>query len=406
MSTRYDKKERNNHSIDAGYEGNNVTYNYTIPSCGLEDVDKAVFKLFDEQIPLYYNFHGEVKRVPVIFATGERFAILRRNKPITDRKGALILPLISITRNSIENVPSKGVANNQIFPHVITKRISEKDLYYRQLKNIEGLENTQYESDSIEKDFNLSHKTNNNLIETIEIPPIKYFGVSYDITIWSSFTSQMNKLIEAIMSSYTHNPGSQFKIESDSGYWFTAYIDQNFNQDTSYAEFTDNERFIKTTLTLNTAGYLVLPNIEGGKVGLRSFVNSPTVSFEVQTYPNDLDPNLNGIQDSNPEAMILDDLRTEDDYIPSSGVGINSKENAESLKEYNKSSASASNNSSHSDKYDRVGEYNSTYTRNKKINIRKEDGSIIEVMTKQGAKGETIYDQKMAEILFNISIDK
>jgi len=177
MSTRYDKKESNNHSINAGYEGENVTYDYEIPSCGLEDVDKAVFKLFDEQIPLFYKHDGKTKRVPVIFATGERFAILRRNKPITDRKGALILPLISIVRSSIENNPSKGMSNNQIFPHVITKRISKKDLYHRQLKNKEGLENTQYESDSEVKDLSLAPSLKNNLIETIEIPPIKYFGV-------------------------------------------------------------------------------------------------------------------------------------------------------------------------------------------------------------------------------------
>jgi len=65
--------------------------------------------------------------------------LLRRKQPITDRNGALILPLVSITRSAIENVPSKGIANNQMFPNVVTKRISKKDLVYRQQKNIENL---------------------------------------------------------------------------------------------------------------------------------------------------------------------------------------------------------------------------------------------------------------------------
>ena len=37
---------------------------------------------------------------------------------------------------------------------------------------------------------------------------------------------------------------------------------------------------------------------------------------------------------------------------------------------------------------------------------KKADGSIVEVSVRQGGKGETIYDQKMADILFNISTSK
>src|SRR5210317_77303 len=120
MATKFD--ENKDRYSPSGYEGQNYTEDYIIPSCGLEDLDKAVFNLFDKQIPLYYDLSGEVHKVPVIFATGERFALLRRKKPIVDKKGALILPLVSITRSNLENVPSKGIANNQMFPHTITKK--------------------------------------------------------------------------------------------------------------------------------------------------------------------------------------------------------------------------------------------------------------------------------------------
>ena len=56
--------------------------------------------------------------------------------------------------------------------------------------------------------------------------------------------------------------------------------------------------------------------------------------------------------------------------------------------------------------YDRVGEWNSEYTRTKKVAIRKEDGSVVHVKTVKGSKGETVYDQKMADILFNITTNK
>jgi hypothetical protein len=406
MATRFDKTKSSNHSIDGGYEGENVTHNYTIPSCGLEDVDKAVFNLFDKQIPFFYESHGEKKRVPVIFATGERFAILRRKRPITDRSGALILPLISINRNAIENVPQKGMSNNQMFPNVITKRISRKDMEHRQLNNIEGLENVKFETKSKEKTLSLHPNLDNNIIETIEMPPIKYFGVTYEITLWSSFTSQMNNLLEAIMSSYTHNPGQNIKIESDKGYWFNSYIDSSFSPDTTYADFTDSERFIKTNITLYTTGYLILPNLKNGKVGLRSYFSSPEISFEVNSNYVETESIQIGIQDSDPDSRLLDDLATHDDLIPTSGIGLNSKENIVNLKKYDKTSGRSLNSDAIGKSYDRVGEFNSEYTRNKKTAIRKADGSIVEISVKQGGKGETIYDQKMADILFNISTSK
>ena len=339
MTTRFDKTESSNNTLVGGYEGQNFTSDNVIPSCGLEDVDKAVFNLFDNQIPLYYDKEGEQHKVPVIFATGERFAILRRKQPLQDKTGALILPLISITRSSLENVPQKGISNNQMFPHILKKRLSQKDLEHRQNKNIEGLEN----GDSLNrdnknnKDFLLNPRFKNNVVETIEIPPIKYFGVSYEVTIWSSFTQQMNRFLESIMSSYTINPGQQFRIESPKGYWFPAFIDSSFNMDASYNEFTDSERYIKYSFSVNSTGYLILPNIKGGKTALRSFLSAPQLSFDVEVGLDENVPNEIGIGANSADADIFDDLMTEDGYVPSQMVGVNDLDNALTLVQKDKS---------------------------------------------------------------------
>ena len=339
MTTRFDKTESSNNSLVGGYEGQNFTSDHIIPSCGLEDVDKAVFNLFDNQIPLYYDKEGEQHKVPVIFATGERFAILRRKKPLQDKTGALILPLISLTRSSLENVPQKGMSNNQMFPHILKKRLSQKDLEHRQSKNIEGLENgaSLNRDNKNNKDFLLNPRFKNNVIETIEIPPIKYFGVSYEVTIWSSFTQQMNRFIESIMSAYTINPGQQFKIESPKGYWFPAFIDSSFSMDASYEEFTDSERYIKYTFSVSSTGYLILPNIKGGKTALRSFLSAPQLSFDIENGLDENVPNEVGIEANSADADIFDVLMTEDGYVPSQMVGVNDLDNALTLVQKDKS---------------------------------------------------------------------
>ena len=94
MATRFDKTKSSKHTVDGGYEGENITHNYIIPSCGLEDVDKAVFNLFDKQIPLFYESHGETKRVPVIFATG---AVVSKTVKFINLEVTEPVPSVAIT---------------------------------------------------------------------------------------------------------------------------------------------------------------------------------------------------------------------------------------------------------------------------------------------------------------------
>lgn len=407
MATKYDI-DNNKRYAPTGYEGNNEP-DYVIPSCGLEDLDKSVFDLFDKQIPLYHELQGSIEKVPVIFATGERFAILRRKKPLIDKNGALILPLISITRGAVDAVPQKGIANNQMFPHVVTKRISRKDLEYRQQKNIEGLRNVKGEDLNQEDgDFSLKPKIENNIVETIEMPPLKYFSANYEITIWSSFTQQMNKFLESILNAYTLNPGQQFRLESDKGYTFSAFMESSFSQDTNYADFTDAERYIKYNMSLNATGYLIAPNILGGKTSLRSFLSAPQISFDVLDEYENIDPQLSGAPvDSNPDAHMFDDLSTEDSFVPAQGVGVRGGPNAEALRDVDASAGFAAGLNLEKYTSESVGARGSDWKKTRKTFVRNSEGKLVPVMAKASkGKGETVYDARLAEVLFNISNNK
>lgn len=406
MSTKYnlDSKER---YAPTGYEGQNYS-DYVIPSCGLEDLDKAIFNLFDKDIPLYYMLQEEQRKIPVIFATGERFALIKRKEPIVDNNGTHVLPLISITRNNIDQQPTKGISNNQMFPHVIKKRISKKDLQYRQNKNFENLSNINAEDLQLDPDLSLKPKLDKNIIETIEIPPIKYFGASYEITIWSSFTQQMNNILETIMSAYTLNPGNQFRVECDKGYWFSAFVESSLSPDTNYADFTDAERYIKYSMTIQATGYIIAPNILGGKTALRSFLSAPEVSFEVFDSYTDLEPsNVGGVIDPNTDAHLFDDLSTEDTYQPSQRIGTNSIDNIKSLLNVDAKNGNAISLIKDRYKSDYVGERGSDYSKSKKSFIRNNEGNLIPVNIKSSkGQGETVYDARFAEVLFNILTNK
>ena len=416
MTSRYQKNVRDDDkvAVPTGYEGSNIPDNFELPSCGLEDLDKAVFNLFNKDIPLFYNHLSERKKVPVIFATGERFAILRRKKPLTDANNALILPLISIIRNSIDNKPQKGMSNNMMLPLTIAKRISDKDTAWKQVSNLENIQNALYSSARSKEqfsDYSLEAKKTNNIIEVIEIPPPRYFGASYEVTIWSSFTQQMNTLMETIMSSYTHHPGQQFKIQSDKGYWFPAFIETNISQDASYQDFSDSERFVKYSFNLQATGYIVALNNDGVKIPFRSFKSSPQISFEIGATKEKLSnqPQLNGIVSNDTNAFLLNEIEHEEDFLPGINIGIDQEKNAGLLKNRNPNAQGAAADQRNyidgvginSNSEDLVAGRGTSYQKTQELEIINSEGEKVLIQAKNVSekKGEAVFSEGIAEIV-------
>ena len=79
-------------------DGTNIPTDYEIPSCGIEDLDRALFNLFDKRLTFSVKVNNVPKKVPVVFSTGERFALTRRVPPVRDKNNALILPIIAIKK--------------------------------------------------------------------------------------------------------------------------------------------------------------------------------------------------------------------------------------------------------------------------------------------------------------------
>ena len=205
MSTRFStKKKYGDKSIGLGYDGSAVPEDLIVPSCGLEDVDRAMFNLFDKDLPLIYRLKdGTARKVPVIFATGERFAITRRKEPIRDKNGAIIVPLITISRKSIEQQSQKGIEMGDIGTIDIKRRLSKDDPLYQRLVNSLNLENGGI--DSRREQLNRPGRMSNGrllepnlgagLYETISIPVPKFLTATYEITLWTQFV-QHSKILQ------------------------------------------------------------------------------------------------------------------------------------------------------------------------------------------------------------------
>lgn len=334
MSTKYTKPDISPSSPNMMYRSN-IPEDFTLPSCGIEDVDRAVFNLFNEQIPLFYKTKDNTEKIPVIFATGERAFILRRRKPITDNNGALVLPLVSILRTGLDQGPAAGGFG--VGPGNGTMEISRRTYIdsadVLQEQNFEGLLN---QNNVVNTDKHvgpsyrgyrrntggavINNKGNPMVTEIISIPAPRYFSVTYDITFWAQYLQQMNNMLEAVMTTYNVNPARSFRMESEKGYWFVGYIDQAFNGDLNFDSMTDAERIVKYNFSISVNGYIINPDFPGSQTQLRRTLSAPNISFDTKLN-NSSAQTIIGVPSGETEHYINQDLETVDEPMPGSAVG-------------------------------------------------------------------------------------
>ena len=351
MTTKFSNKKGWQEKVNTGYT--NDPSEFTMPSCTIEDVDRGVFNLFDRELPFLYKRKDQQKKVPVIFATGERFALLARNKPLRDKSDALILPLISIVRSGIEQENAKGASQFQGGPILVKTSISKDDPIYQRYQNSLGLKNSDdaaIEAGSPGSDGTAPHatpgrittrrpapsisvsarrgtvleqKVGKSLFEFIEIPPIKQYTASYEITFWAQYTQEMNSMLTTIMNGYVENRRRTPVIETDSGYKFTAYVDAALSPQNNFDDFTDSERLVKYSFTMSVGAYLVASNIPGAPVPFRKTVSAPEISFSVSNNSRGVPTTqpVANVPSGDPNAYILQDAMTEEDGYPPQAVG-------------------------------------------------------------------------------------
>lgn len=336
-------------SSNAGSQISSFETMIDIPACTIEDVDRSLFDLFDKQIPLMYTYSNSTKRVPVVFASGERFALLSRKKPLRDKAGALILPVISILRDSMTVDNEMGMSANGTVPHVIKKRLSKKDPRYQQLLNKLGLKNSDdlpdtssfIEPDGLgskngrfasrrnisnvakaRQDSLLESKIGNNIFEIIEIPPPQFFTSMYTITIWAQYVQQMNEIISTIMTNMQDYNQRTFRLETKKGYTFVAYIDSDFGTGNNFDDFSDDERLIQTTFTVKIPGYLIGETYKGSPVRARSILSAPMLKFELNSINGDVQINnkMSNVKSADVNDYIDED-RFVDGIIPGQTIG-------------------------------------------------------------------------------------
>lgn len=274
---------------------------YSIPPCGIEDCDRALHGLFSDTIKFSMQTYGSgqqpiyLKKPQVIFAIGEKFALAKKLRPPRDKNQVLLLPAISIRRMGIEQTPdditSRGM-NQFSGDMVIKRRLAPEDRDYQSLlnkyafKNIPDLPRSTSESGglggekTVQDGILLEPHLGNNIFEIFTIPQPQFFTATYDVIFWTNYHAHMNYMIETFMSSFLPQ-GKMFRLGTDKGYWFMAYVDDNLTSQDNFDDFSSTERIIRYNFTMRIKGFVLAPNGPANPVPIRRYLSAPKIAFEI-----------------------------------------------------------------------------------------------------------------------------
>lgn len=194
---------------------------------GLQDIDEAILYYFNNVIKPTAIEENEEVNVPVRYGDSELWKSVQKDGYTRDSKGNVIVPLVVFKRTNIER--DDGVP------------IDKADRNIVQQFKIKWSSNNRYDRFSILTNMKKTYDVYN-----VVMPD--YIIVNYDAIIWTSFVTQMNKIVEQIYYSEGQFWGDPEKFK------FSSRID-SFDQNIEIN--TEQGRMVRSNFSIQIRGYLV-----------------------------------------------------------------------------------------------------------------------------------------------------
>jgi len=317
MATRFNTYAKTRFGVEplpSGYDSDTLAEEFNIPSSTIEDVDRALLKLFNDQLNLQVDLNGEQRKIPVIFASGEKWAIAKTKGKLRDQNGSVILPLIAIGRTEVvqdlQILSSMGI-NQQVGEIYVKRRLSKTDRNYQNLINrlmLRNQSNLAVSTDAAQ-DFQVGTSRSigdlsndptvidgglfvgdksNNIYEIIVVPTPQFVLLKYEVMFWTQYTLHMNTIVQQVISSYLPQGGTCWRVETEKGYWYVAKVVSGFSSENNFDDMSTKERIIKSNISIEIPAYLFVSSEPGQTVPIRRYVSAPIVDFNVVAPESDI----------------------------------------------------------------------------------------------------------------------
>jgi len=224
----------------------------------LESIDAAFFKHIDDNFNVHCDTHKGFGKVPVLWMSAERAFQIKNNKGVRNEKDALILPVVTVERKTVEkSLSKKGTFYGNIPPFadpqggslVVARRINQN-----KTKNFANADTYRYKRGGEKYQINFPRKNKKVVYQTISIPMVVYVTIGYSITLTSQYQQQMNEMMTPFLGK---TGGINYFLISREGHTYEAFIQESFSQNNNIASLGEDERSYQTTIDVEVLGYLI-----------------------------------------------------------------------------------------------------------------------------------------------------
>jgi len=301
------------------------SFDENIETLTIEDIDRAIFEFINDNLNIHVKSDNTLKKVPVIFASGERWALVRQRKALRDENGTIILPLISIRRTEIDrsyeaSLPAGNAAHKSV---VFKVKRSPKNSNFQNLRNSVGLVNqtnaaknfgttidgpaaktsrrlaAKAFSGTVFRGKQIVSKNKPEIVDVFTIPYPDFARIDYEITFWAQYQEEINQMLHRYFNDFSIFSIDQFQVNTKKGYYFMAFGRPDIANESNVEEFTDTERIIRQTMFLECPIYFIQTQV-GEEHLVHKFTSAPEISFVSYAINDEIEDDMKSLKQRNP----------------------------------------------------------------------------------------------------------
>jgi len=245
----------------------------------IETIDLAFYEWVDQNLNISARSNKGWKKVPVVWQGQERAFQIKNDKELRDSVGKLVLPMITVNRESINKDPRfKGGMQAHFPAHsaydgdykggaiAIARRIKQdktRDFVNKDFRNsIHG------KTKDGQDEYTGRTKSKKVVYEEVYVPIPVHITVMYTITLRSEYQQQMNTMVTPFITKIGNINGFTFGKDNNK---YEGFIQPDFSDSNNRTNLAEEERKFETKVTVKVLGYLVGdgPNNPRPKVTVR-----------------------------------------------------------------------------------------------------------------------------------------
>jgi len=232
----------------------------------LETIDYAMYNWLNEELNLFTTTNEGWSKVPIIWATAERFIQSKEASELRDQDGTLILPRVTLERTAVvKDLTKKGsvwgnvqrINDKKGGSITVARRIKQDktsnfaNTDSRRLRG--GVAGNKQSTYPRRVAFGRFISNDKIVYETISISIPVYLDITYSIVIKTEYQQQMNELVTPFM---TKTDGLNYFVMSNENHTYEAFVQGDVGLDNNIASMETENRKYESKVDIKVLGYV------------------------------------------------------------------------------------------------------------------------------------------------------